>query len=91
MVRFARGCGFYLGRPFHNNVQDIASELPIVDDNYGNGRSWTAVTSVSEQSDDEQFDSQQTYWNPQGILLERWVSLHKIMSALGNRLCVPSS
>ncbi|KAI7210381.1 hypothetical protein KC333_g8257 [Hortaea werneckii] len=83
-----RGCGFYLGRPFHNNVQDIASELPIVDDSYGNGRSWTAVPSLQEQSDGEHPENGHTYWNPQGILLERWVSLHKIMSALGNSLYV---
>lgn len=80
-----------MGRPFHNNVQDIASELPIVDDSYGNGRSWTAVPSLHEQSDGEHPESGHTYWNPQGILLERWVSLHKIMSALGNSLYVSSN
>ncbi|KAI7152457.1 hypothetical protein KC349_g8977 [Hortaea werneckii] len=77
-----RAWGLYLGRPFHTNVNDIVAERPLAGDVYIDVLSWSPVSS----SDQQEVDSVSP--NPSGCLLERWISLHEIMSTLGHNLYV---
>ncbi|KAI6897323.1 hypothetical protein KC334_g10396, partial [Hortaea werneckii] len=77
-----RAWGLYLGRPFHTNVNDIVAERPLAGDVYIDVLSWSPVSS----SDRQEVDSGSP--NPSGCLLERWISLHEIMSVLGHNLYV---
>lgn len=78
---FRSGCGLYLGRPFHGRVEDIASDLPILNNSAGKTRLWMPVTH-----DDDETSNKQPLPNPENVLLERWILLHKVMSALGHQL-----
>lgn len=84
LIRFTHsGCGLYLGRPFHADVKDLACEPPIVNRLHNSPCSWSAVISL-----DDPTEQKQSLPNPQNLVLEKWISLHLIMSTLGHQLWV---
>jgi hypothetical protein len=75
------GCGLYLGRPFHANIKDLASDLPILNSVNNIAHLWTAVTSQENLTQ----DVQRLLIN-QNTLMESSIALHMLMSSLGHHL-----
>ncbi|THX81558.1 hypothetical protein D6D04_04002 [Aureobasidium pullulans] len=76
-----RDCGLYLGRPFHSNIKDLASDLPIVNNTHESTSMWTAVMSGGSAP-----ENVQPLLNAQNPLMEKSIALHLIMSSLGHQL-----
>lgn len=70
--------GFYLGRPFHNNLKDITVERPSMHDGNCLDQTWVPYGTPGRDHG--------ALPNSQALLTERWISLYEIMSNLGHSL-----
>jgi len=73
--------GFYLGRPFHNTVENVTLRRPT-EGPFGNGNNvrdlWTPYGTPTA---DQHFLP-----NFQQLISGRWIALYEIMSELGYRM-----
>ncbi|KAM0328902.1 hypothetical protein ACHAPQ_007038 [Fusarium lateritium] len=70
--------GFYLGRPFHNTLENVTLKRPSEDSITHPIAFWTPYgTPVANQ---------QTWPDTQELIAGRWVSLYEIMSELGHKM-----
>ncbi|KAG7416600.1 Nitrogen assimilation transcription factor nirA [Fusarium oxysporum f. sp. raphani] len=70
--------GFYLGRPFHNTLENVTLKRPSEDSITHSNTFWTPYgTPVANQ---------QRWPDTQELIAGRWVSLYEIMSELGYKM-----
>ncbi|KAH7207840.1 fungal-specific transcription factor domain-containing protein [Fusarium redolens] len=70
--------GFYLGRPFHNTLENVTLKRPSEDSVTHSNTFWTPYgTPVANQ---------QRWPDTQELIAGRWVSLYEIMSELGYKM-----
>lgn len=73
--------GFYLGRPFHNTLENVTVKRPSEDiftEPGVLGALWTPYGTPSKH--------QETWPNAQELVSGRWVALYEIMSELGYKM-----
>jgi hypothetical protein len=73
--------GFYLGRPFHNTLENVTVRRPFEDTLWEPNALETAWTPYGTPAKD-----QETWPNAQEAVSGRWVALYEIMSELGYKM-----
>ncbi|CAH0054486.1 unnamed protein product [Clonostachys solani] len=73
--------GFYLGRPFHNTLENVTVRRPFEDTLWEPNALETAWTPYGTPAKDHE-----TWPNAQEAVSGRWVALYEIMSELGYKM-----